>query len=372
MSAPTSRRELDSAPDERAEGRRPSAEVHRSAEAGTGAADRALHRFLAAGAQHGHTAEHQQLWSALAQATAGGKRLRPALFHSVYIALGGRDTDVAGEVAAALELLHTALVIHDDVIDGDTVRRGQPNVVGSFAEDALAGGHDPQRATHFGRTAAILTGDLALAGAVRTLALCGAAPATVARMLDLLDRALHLSAAGELTDVRLSLEGDGEEREVIAMEHQKTAVYSFELPLQLAATLADAAPPVAADLTRFAQLLGVVYQVRDDLDGMFGDQAVTGKSSASDLREGKVTALMAYARTTDTWPRIRPYLEAGAADHDDVAQVRALLEECGARRYVQALATDLSRQAMATVAHLPQAPLLHDWVRTVAPRLDAA
>ena len=191
-------------------------------------------------------------------------------------------------------------------------------------------------------------------------------------MLDLLDRALHLSAAGELTDVRLSLEGDGEEREVIAMEHQKTAVYSFELPLQLAATLADAAPPVAADLTRFAQLLGVVYQVRDDLDGMFGDQAVTGKSSASDLREGKVTALMAYARTTDTWPRIRPYLEAGAADHDDVAQVRALLEECGARRYVQALATDLSRQAMATVAHLPQAPLLHDWVRTVAPRLDAA
>lgn len=176
MSAPTFRRELDSTTDERVETRPSAAEVHRTAEVGAGAADTALHRFLAAGAQHGHTPEHQQLWSSLAQATAGGKRLRPALFHSVYTALGGRDTAVAGEVAAALELLRTALVIHDDVIDGDTVRRGQPNVVGSFAEDALAGGHDPQRATHFGQTAAILTGDLALAGAVRTLACAGPPP----------------------------------------------------------------------------------------------------------------------------------------------------------------------------------------------------
>ncbi len=367
MSAATFRCELDSVP---AGGGEPGLVVA-GEEAGAGATDAALDRFLAAGARHGRSLEHRQLWSALGEASEGGKRLRPALFHSVYLALGGRDADVAAEVGAALELLHTALVIHDDVIDGDTVRRGQPNVVGSFADAALAGGHDPERATHYGQTAAILTGDLALAGAVRTLALCGAEPATVARMLDLLDRALHLSAAGELTDVRLSLEGDGEEREVIAMEHQKTAVYSFELPLQLAATLADAEAPVTEDLTRFAQLLGVVYQVRDDLDGMFGDEAVTGKSSASDLREGKMTALMAHARTTDAWPRIRPFLGAGTADDDDVAQVRALLEECGARDHVEALADDLSRQAMASVAHLPQAPLLHEWVRTVGERVGA-
>ncbi len=375
--APTMRRELNSLPDAQAgiELSAAGSEVAGSEATGMGAvdgaADRALHRFFAAGARHGGSSEHRQLWSALKGATEGGKRLRPALFHSVYTALGGRDVEVAAEVGAALELLHTALVIHDDVIDGDTVRRGQPNVVGTFAEAAATDGHDADRATHYGQTAAILTGDLALAGAVRTLALCGAAPKTVTRMLDLLDRALHLSSAGELTDVRLSLDGDGDERQVIAMEHQKTAVYSFELPLQLAATLAAAAPTVAADLTRFAQLLGVVYQVRDDLDGMFGDEARTGKSSASDLREGKMTALMAHARTTDAWPRIRLYLEAGTADEDDVARVRTLLEECGARDHVEVLADDLGRQAMASVAHLPQAPLLHEWVRVVGDRVTA-
>src|SRR5690606_8628901 len=172
--------------------------------------DGALAAFFADGARHGSTPEHRELWSALADAAEGGKRLRPALFHSVYLALGGRESAVAAKVAAALELLHTALVVHDDVIDGDDVRRGTPNVVGVFARRARERGHDAERAIHYGQSAAILAGDLALAGAVRTLALSGAESATVARMLDLLDRAIHLSAAGELADVRLSLDGDGD------------------------------------------------------------------------------------------------------------------------------------------------------------------
>ena len=327
--------------------------------------DGALATFFADGARHGDTPEHRQLWAALAQAAEGGKRLRPALFHSVYLALGGQDSAVAARVGAALELLHTALVVHDDVIDGDDVRRGTPNVVGVFAGQARERGHDAERATHYGQSAAILAGDLALAGAVRTLALCGAAPATVARMLDLLDRALHLSAAGELADVRLSLDGDGDLAAVVSMEHQKTAVYSFELPVQLAAALAGADADREAALTRYARLVGVVYQIRDDLDGMFGDETVTGKSTVSDLREGKFTTLIAYARTTPAWPQIAPVLAAGTADDDDAARVRTLLEECGARTYVEDLSADFTRQARESVAHLPEAPLLDEWARAV-------
>ncbi|MCM3662262.1 polyprenyl synthetase family protein [Georgenia satyanarayanai] len=338
----------------------------------TAPVDAALAGFFTDGTRHLVGAEHTRLWAALRDASAGGKRLRPMLFHSVYLALGGRQTDVAAQVGAALELLHTALVVHDDVIDGDTVRRGRPNVVGTFAADARGRGHDAERATHYGQSAAILAGDLALAGAVRVIALCGASPATVARMLDLVDRALHLSAAGELTDVRLSLEGDADVPSVITMEHQKTAVYSFELPLQLAAVLAGAHAEHEAALTRFARLLGIVYQIRDDLDGMFGDEAATGKSSVSDLREGKCTPLIAYARTTPAWAQIRPYLASGTADDDDAARVRLLLEECGARAFVEGLAEELTGEAREAVAHLPEAPLLDEWASAVTRGARAA
>lgn len=338
----------------------------------TSPVDAALAGFFADGTRHLVGPEHSQLWASLQDASAGGKRLRPMLFHSVYVALGGRQADVAAQVGAALELLHTALVVHDDVIDGDTVRRGRPNVVGTFAADARERGHDAERSTHYGQSAAILAGDLALAGAVRVIALCGAPPATVGRMLDLVDRALHLSAAGELTDVRLSLDGEADIPAVISMEHQKTAVYSFELPLQLAAVLAGARAEHEAALTRFARLLGIGYQIRDDLDGMFGDEAATGKSSVSDLREGKCTPLMAFARTTPAWTHIHPYLVSGVIDDADAARVRTLLEECGARAYVEGLAADLDREAREAVAHLPEAPLLDEWATAVTRGARAA
>src|SRR5699024_9227388 len=200
-------------------------------------ADEVLARFFAAGQQYSAVPGHGQLWSALADATSGGKAFRPELFHSVYLGLGGTDQVIAANVAAALELLHTALVVHDDVIDGDTIRRGRPNVAGTFAATARARGHREARARHFGDTAAILAGDLALVGAVRTLAGSGADPATTTRMLDLLDEAVHVSAAGELTDVRLSMEGCADVAEAITMAYHKTAVYSFGLPLRLAAVL---------------------------------------------------------------------------------------------------------------------------------------
>ncbi|WP_324650570.1 polyprenyl synthetase family protein [Georgenia sp. H159] len=330
-----------------------------------GSTEDALTDFFADGARHIGTPDHRRLWEALADSADGGKRLRPALFHSVYEAFGGRERDVAARVGAAVELLHTALVVHDDVIDGDTVRRGRPNVAGTFGEQARAAGQPEDRAGHYGAAAAILAGDLALAGAVRMIALCGAAPATVARMLDDLDRALHLTAAGELTDVRLSMGAGSDVAEAITMEQQKTAVYSFELPLRLAAVLAGADERHEEPLTRFARLLGVAYQLQDDLDGMFGEQDVIGKSTLSDLREGKHTPLVAHARTTEYWPRISPYLASGEVDETDAAHVRRLLERCGARRFVESLVAELAGEARGAVAHLPVAPLLEGWVRTV-------
>lgn len=336
------------------------------------ATERALHRFFADGARTAGTADHRALWAALEDAADGGKRVRPTLLTTVYQALGGTDTQVASEVAAGLELLHTAFLVHDDVIDADLVRRGRPTVSGAFAAHARAAGASARRAARYGDAAGILAGDLALVGAVRTIALCGADPATVRRLLDLVDRALHLTAAGELTDVRLSLAPSDDVAETLLMEEHKTAVYSFELPLQLAAVLAGAGPDDVRALGRFGRLLGLAYQLRDDVDGLFGDVALTGKDAGSDLREGKFTPLMAYARTTAAWPRIAPHVGAAATDEATLVRVRALLVECGAHGWVEHLAADLCREAREAVAHLAIAPVLKTWVDKVVPRTRSA
>lgn len=326
----------------------------------------ALQSFFYDERSRAQTPIRQQLWKALQDASDGGKMLRPRLFHSVYRALGGDDADVAGTVGAALELLHTALVIHDDVIDDDSVRRGEPNVAGTFAMRARQECHAPERANEYGLAAAILAGDLALTGAIRLIARCGAEPTTTAALIDHFDEALRVTAAGELSDVLLSLQDSSDMEHILTMEHEKTAAYSFALPLHVAATLADAAPPVEKSLNEFAGHLGLAYQLRDDLRGTFGQEDVTGKSGVSDLSKRKLTPIIAFARTTTMWPQIQRYFGSGELVSGAVDQIRRLLVECGAKRFVEDLSLQHCRQAAHSVDHLPIAPVLQGWVTWVS------
>lgn len=302
--------------------------------------DEALRRLLDQGRARAEATEpeHARLWDALSAATEGGKRFRPALLTAVHGALGGTSTAAAVEVGAAVELLHTAFVIHDDVIDGDDRRRGRPNVSGTFFGYARDSGSGAEDASTYGRTAGILAGDLALAAAIRAVALCGASTPVTHRLLDLFDAALHTSAAGELADVRLSLSIRAATLpESLAMEEQKTSAYSFGLPLQSGAVLAGAEESTVARLGEAGRLLGVAFQLVDDLLGVFGDPARTGKSATGDLRTCKQTPLLAHSRTTPQWADISGHLGRELTD-EELAEARRLLTVSGSRRYVQELA----------------------------------
>jgi geranylgeranyl diphosphate synthase type II len=301
------------------------------------ALDRRLHAAAVVAGDLG--ASYARLWAAVCESTEGGKRFRPALFTSAYECWGGTDEDAAAEVAAALELLHTAFVVHDDVIDHDLVRRGRTNVVGSHVAFAEAQGASPAHSNDFGVAAGILAGDLALAAAIRTVAGCPAPRRTVQRLLDLFDHALHVTAAGELGDVEMALGVEVPSlSETLTMEERKTGVYSFALPLQAAAVLAGQPQHVVDAVEQVGRLLGVAFQLADDLVGVFGDPAVTGKSAARDLRSGKQTPLVAHARGTRWWPRIAPYVGNEHLDHAQAEQARLLLVRSGSRRYVEELA----------------------------------
>ena len=316
--------------------------------------DEALRRLLDEGRARAAATdpEHARLWEALPSATEGGKRFRPALVTAAHDALGGTCSAAAVEVGAAVELLHTAFVIHDDVIDGDDLRRGRLNVSGTFHAYALRSGVAPDDADAFGRTAGILAGDLALAAAIRAVATCGAPTEVTHRLLDLFDAALHTTAAGELADVRLAVGvGTASLAASLAMEEQKTSAYSFALPLQAGALLAGADDRTVARLGEAGRTMGIAFQLVDDLLGVFGDPTRTGKSVTSDLRTRKQTPLLAHAQATPEWERIRPYV-GRELTVDELDETRRLLTISGSRRFVEELAEAHLTTARAVVEQL--------------------
>ena len=305
-----------------------------------------------------------RLWAALREAADGGKRQRPRLLLAAFFGLGGTDLHAAAAVAAAYELLHTALLVHDDVIDRDWVRRGTPNVAGRYRDRAIAT-TSSRAAAHFGRSAAILAGDLALASAPRLVDSVEIDPSVRRRLHELLYEAVVASAAGEVADLELAaaeLTSPPTTEQILTMEWAKTSVYSFEAPLMSGAVLAGASDDVIEALGRYGRELGLAYQIVDDLLGVFGDESVTGKSALGDLREGKWTVLIAHAARTTHWPALASILGTQDLTEAQAVQARDILARSGARDAAIDLAQRCTAEARRSLRHVPE---------TLRARLDA-
>jgi geranylgeranyl diphosphate synthase type II len=308
-----------------------------------------------------HGEQYTRLWQAVAESSRGGKRLRPRLVLSAFHGLAGfgdrdaEDRAAAVQAALAFELLHTAFLLHDDVIDGDTVRRGRPNVAGEFSADALFRRAGLPRARLWGESAAILAGDLLLHAAAQCIARLSIAEGTRPALLDLIDRAVFVTAAGELADVGLATGMTASALpDVLAMTADKTAEYSVSGPLAAGALLAGADENVVELLTRYGRLVGVAFQLGDDLLGVYGDETVTGKTAVGDLQQGKETTLIAFARGTAQWPDIEPLFGRHDLGPAGAAELAAGLERCGARVFAERLLAD---HVAAAIAEL-DSPLL--------------
>ena len=286
------------------------------------------------------------LWETLQKSTAGGKRVRPRILMTAYQHLGGMDSEASARAGAAFELLHTALIIHDDVIDQDFIRRGQDNVAGVYRGLAEASGQSPEAALHRGLSVGVIAGDLALANAFRMLDTVPTDPATRLRLAEILDEAVFASAGGELIDVDFSFyAGAPAVEDILDMERMKTAVYSFEAPLRAGATLAGAGDEVAATLGKFGRDTGIAYQLVDDLLGVFGNESATGKSNLGDLREGKRTVLISHAARSPQWDELSGLIGSPGLTPLEADRARALLIESGARDFARELADEYAARA---------------------------
>ncbi|CDJ98926.1 Geranylgeranyl pyrophosphate synthase [Microbacterium sp. C448] len=317
-----------------------------------------------------------ELGSAIQRSAQGGKRFRPALVVATFESLGG-DASTNGcvyPVAAAFELLHAAFLMHDDILDHDTMRRGVPNVSGQFRSYATRWGADASGAALVGDAAGLLAGDLLLHESQRLIALCPATEDERVRLLDLLDEAVLVSAAGELADVAHSvLDKEPAAADILAVTHDKTAVYSFAAPLRAGALLAGASPEVEAMLAQFGSRLGLAYQLVDDLIGAFGTDEQAGRPAGADLREAKQTALIALARATATWSQVSDALALAHTGPIAVRHAQDMLDGSGARNELERLVNNALSEARELIlpGYVPPATarMLGDLVSAVEARI---
>ncbi|ANJ28327.1 polyprenyl synthetase family protein [Agromyces aureus] len=280
-----------------------------------------------------------------ARAADGGKYLRPRLAAAAFLAHGGTDVALLRHVAGAVQLVHLALCAHDDVIDGDRVRHGRPNVIGRTEANTLAAGLGASAAIRQGEASGLLAGDLALNAAAIALITAPAQDRVRLRLAAVALDAIEQTVAGELLDVRSETLPPEQSRPLL-VARLKTAAYSVTLPLQLGAIAAGAdgsstGDPAELDrIERVGTALGIAYQLGDDDLGLFGATETTGKSTISDLRDGKRTEhirlALERAAPADR-ARIVQALGSPEADEEDARRVREIVTATGARASVHEL-----------------------------------
>ncbi|MFI5778031.1 polyprenyl synthetase family protein [Nocardia sp. NPDC051570] len=243
---------------------------------------------------------------------SGGKRIRPMFCVLGWYAGGGYGLPLEiARAAAAVEMFHASVLIHDDIIDDSDTRRDQPTV------------H-----RRCGTGAAILIGDFALAWSDELLHTAGLSADRMHAALPVIDAMRSEVDYGQYLDLRTTGRPTSDLDRALEIIRYKTSAYTVERPLQLGAALAEADDGVAPALSLYARPLGEAFQLQDDLFGVYGDPARTGKSNLEDLRSGKHTALLALAlgrATPRQAERLRRLVGDPRLDDHGAAECRDLL-----------------------------------------------
>ncbi|MFC4602160.1 polyprenyl synthetase family protein [Rhodococcus kronopolitis] len=284
----------------------------------------------------------------------GGKRVRPAFAWTGWLGAGG-DPDGADAAAvlracSALELVQACALAHDDIIDSSRTRRGHPTLHVEFAAAHRDGDWSGEPAK-FGESVAILLGDLALAWADDMIRESGVDAATQTRLGPVWSAMRTEVLGGQYLDISTEVTADESVAAALRINRYKTAAYTIERPLHLGAALAGADAALVAAYRAFGTDIGIAFQLRDDLLGVFGDPAVTGKPSGDDLREGKRTVLFAEAllRADATDPAQAELLRRSIGTdltEAQVQQLRGVITDLGAVDEVERRIAELTASGL--------------------------
>ncbi len=267
----------------------------------------------------------------------GGKRLRPALTVWSYEGVGGKETDAIIYAAMSVEIIHAFLLIHDDIMDRDALRHGTTTLHAHYTKQltSLLG---TEKAMHAGNSIALVFGDIVNAIGNHALFSADFDKERIFTALMHLQNVISYTGMGQLKDILFESGTKATVDDILAMYEYKTARYTIESPLILGAILAGAPETLHTQIHAFARPLGIAFQIRDDIIGLFGDESTIGKPVGSDISEGKMTLLVALAQNLASRNEQKMLMQLlGKKDltRNDIDTFRTIITTCGARSAAQ-------------------------------------
>lgn len=280
-----------------------------------------------------------------------GKRIRPILFVIGYLGYAKKEAKNLYSSALSIELLHDFMLVHDDIIDKSDTRRGEP----SMHETLNRYLKNSKNAKFNGQDLTIVVGDIMYAMAIQAfLAINEDMQRKEIALKKFIEAAVY-TGSGEFIELLYGIKeaGDAKREDIYKIYDYKTAYYTFSTPLTSGAILAGAKKDQVNKLFKYGIYLGRAFQIKDDILGLFCDEKKIGKSSFTDLREGKKTILIWYAYNNSTdkiKSTIKKILSKPGIDKNDLTLMRELIEETGALGYAKKEIKQLSSKALSISA----------------------
>lgn len=281
-------------------------------------------------------------------AAKGGKRLRGALVKLGYELAGGKKTTEILKASAAFEIFQTSILAHDDIIDQSPIRRGKPTIY-----RALGG-------NHYGISQAICLADIGFFQALKILSEINFSLDLKTLAMGSFSKTMLETALGEVLDIEIPHLGkEKKEEDALVIFKFKTAHYTIVGPLELGAILAGANQGLLDKIRRFGESLGIAFQIQDDILGVFGSERELGKSTTSDVEEGKNTLLITQALEKagkEQKKTLDGYYGKGKISQTDLEKIKKVFVETGSLEYSHKKALQYVSQAKKVIPKLTSDP----------------
>lgn len=268
------------------------------------------------------------------------KRIRGSLVYFASKLYKNVPEKVSLQAAMAIELVHTALLMHDDVMDQDTLRRGKPTTHIFFQNNDI----------HYGESMAYTTGVAILCLGFELMTQCDWYTDLVLKSTRQILSSIEKTAYGQAYDITLSKMQKWTEKDIIALHKSKTAIYTFENPLFVGAILSGITNKKIFDtLHSYAMCTGVAFQLQDDILGLYGNPKKTGKSDYSDLLQGKCTLLVNYVRKKGTQKQkeaIKKVWGKKHAEKEDIESAKKAIIESGSLEHSRSISRKYAKKAI--------------------------
>jgi geranylgeranyl diphosphate synthase type I len=287
-----------------------------------------------------HISPHYQIFS---KSFLGGKMLRGMLVCLGYDLGSKKRNKEIYKIAGAMEIVHSSLLIHDDIMDKSLTRRGQPSFYVT-----MGGGNK-------GKSLALCFGDLGIIWASQIINKSHFPRKTRGRALEIFCKNIKDTVYGQILDVHLSGKVTRKKADVLLIHRLKTAAYSFVAPMGMGATLGLYDLKHLYLIQSFGEELGVAFQIQDDILGVFGDEEEMGKSATSDISEGKNTLLITYAlEHADSKQRkvLKKYYGKKKVSSEELKLIKDIFVETGALAYSKRKATYHKNKAQKLIAKI--------------------